>query len=174
MLPSLSHSPTIGLSLFRPSWTSCMKQGSCIPCPPGWSCTRQSALMSALPTCWASRVRQPGFPCLVWLPTCQPLCTPLPGLSLTPPWALGSCRPPGPHLSLSAGSTPLDLFKFYVEELKARFHDEKKIIKDILKVREAGVMDGQRDRVCVCKPHSRPGSLIQIFLEQGIFPWGYK
>lgn len=35
------------------------------------------------------------------------------------------------------GSTPLDLFKFYVEELKARFHDEKKIIKDILKVREA-------------------------------------
>lgn len=39
--------------------------------------------------------------------------------------------PPSP-----TGSTPLDLFKFYVEELKARFHDEKKIIKDILKVRE--------------------------------------
>ncbi|XP_051701416.2 pre-mRNA-processing factor 40 homolog B isoform X4 [Oryctolagus cuniculus] len=33
------------------------------------------------------------------------------------------------------GSTPLDLFKFYVEELKARFHDEKKIIKDILQDR---------------------------------------
>ena len=33
------------------------------------------------------------------------------------------------------GSTPLDLFKFYVEDLKARFHDEKKIIKDLLKVR---------------------------------------
>ncbi|XP_076461336.1 pre-mRNA-processing factor 40 homolog A-like isoform X2 [Babylonia areolata] len=32
-----------------------------------------------------------------------------------------------------AGSTPLDLFKFYVEDLKARFHDEKKIVKDILK-----------------------------------------
>ena len=32
------------------------------------------------------------------------------------------------------GSTPLDLFKFYVEDLKARFHDEKKIIKEILKV----------------------------------------
>ncbi|KAH0629139.1 hypothetical protein JD844_010984 [Phrynosoma platyrhinos] len=32
------------------------------------------------------------------------------------------------------GSTPLDLFKFYVEDLKARFHDEKKIIKDILKI----------------------------------------
>ncbi|UYV61633.1 PRPF40A [Cordylochernes scorpioides] len=31
------------------------------------------------------------------------------------------------------GSTPLDLFKFYVEELKAKFHDEKKYIKDILK-----------------------------------------
>nr|XP_019580202.1 PREDICTED: pre-mRNA-processing factor 40 homolog B isoform X6 [Rhinolophus sinicus] len=34
------------------------------------------------------------------------------------------------------GSTPLDLFKFYVEELKARFHDEKKIIKDVLKLLE--------------------------------------
>ncbi|GAB0089817.1 pre-mRNA-processing factor 40 homolog A [Sergentomyia squamirostris] len=32
-----------------------------------------------------------------------------------------------------SGSTPLDLFKFYVEDLKARFHDEKKIIKEILK-----------------------------------------
>lgn len=31
------------------------------------------------------------------------------------------------------GSTPLDLFKFYVLDLKARFHDEKKIIRDILK-----------------------------------------
>lgn len=31
------------------------------------------------------------------------------------------------------GSTPLDLFKFFVENLKARFHDEKRIIKDILK-----------------------------------------
>lgn len=31
------------------------------------------------------------------------------------------------------GSTPLDLFKFYVEDLKARFHDEKKIIKEILR-----------------------------------------
>jgi len=34
------------------------------------------------------------------------------------------------------GSTPLDLFKFYVEDLKARFHDEKKIIKDILREKE--------------------------------------
>ena len=31
------------------------------------------------------------------------------------------------------GSTPLDLFKLYVEDLKARFHDEKKVIKEILK-----------------------------------------
>ncbi|XP_039602589.1 pre-mRNA-processing factor 40 homolog B-like isoform X2 [Polypterus senegalus] len=37
------------------------------------------------------------------------------------------------------GSTPLDLFKFYVEDLKARFHDEKKIIKDILRDRNFGV-----------------------------------
>ncbi|XP_028577247.2 pre-mRNA-processing factor 40 homolog B isoform X3 [Podarcis muralis] len=37
------------------------------------------------------------------------------------------------------GSTPLDLFKFYVEDLKARFHDEKKIIKDILKDRSFSV-----------------------------------
>lgn len=35
-----------------------------------------------------------------------------------------------------SGSTPLDLFKFYVENLKARFHDEKKIIKEILKERK--------------------------------------
>lgn len=34
------------------------------------------------------------------------------------------------------GSTPLDLFKFYVENLKARFHDEKKIIKEILKEKD--------------------------------------
>ncbi|KAK2717145.1 pre-mRNA-processing factor 40 homolog A-like [Artemia franciscana] len=33
------------------------------------------------------------------------------------------------------GSSPLDLFKFYVEDLKSRFHDEKKIIKEILKER---------------------------------------
>merc|ERR1740131_200760 len=34
------------------------------------------------------------------------------------------------------GSTPLDLFKFYVEDLKNRFHDEKKIIKEILKEKD--------------------------------------
>lgn len=37
------------------------------------------------------------------------------------------------------GSTPLDLFKFYVEDLKARFHDEKKIIKEILKEKQFDV-----------------------------------
>merc|ERR1712048_1208981 len=31
------------------------------------------------------------------------------------------------------GSTPLDLFKFYVEDLKNRFSDEKKLVKEILK-----------------------------------------
>ena len=31
------------------------------------------------------------------------------------------------------GSTPLDLFKLYVDDLKARFHEEKKVIKEILK-----------------------------------------
>lgn len=38
-----------------------------------------------------------------------------------------------------SGSTPLDLFKFYVEDLKARFHDEKKVIKEILKEKEFAV-----------------------------------
>ncbi|XP_037047994.1 pre-mRNA-processing factor 40 homolog A isoform X2 [Bradysia coprophila] len=40
------------------------------------------------------------------------------------------------------GSTPLDLFKFYVENLKARFHDEKKIIKEILREKEFVVVPG--------------------------------
>lgn len=33
-----------------------------------------------------------------------------------------------------SGSNPLDLFKFYVEDLKARYEDEKHLIKDILKM----------------------------------------
>jgi pre-mRNA-processing factor 40 len=37
------------------------------------------------------------------------------------------------HMLGQPGSTPLDLFKFYVEDLKSRFHDEKKIVKEILK-----------------------------------------
>jgi len=39
----------------------------------------------------------------------------------------------GINLFVILGSTPLDLFKFYVEDLKARFHDEKKVVKEILK-----------------------------------------
>ena len=31
------------------------------------------------------------------------------------------------------GSNPLDLFKFYVDDLKVRYHDDKKLIKEILK-----------------------------------------
>lgn len=37
------------------------------------------------------------------------------------------------------GSTPLDLFKFYVDQLKANFHDDKKLIKEILKERKFNV-----------------------------------
>ena len=43
---------------------------------------------------------------------------------------------PGSTPCLASPATPPDLFKFYVEELKARFHDEKKIIKEILKEKE--------------------------------------
>lgn len=38
-----------------------------------------------------------------------------------------------------AGSTPLDLFKFYVDDLKARYHDEKKIIKEVIKEKKIEV-----------------------------------
>lgn len=37
------------------------------------------------------------------------------------------------------GSTPLDLFKFYVDQLKAHYHDDKKLIKEILKERKFNV-----------------------------------
>lgn len=40
------------------------------------------------------------------------------------------------------GSTPLDLFKFYVEDLKSRFHDEKKLIKEILREKQFVVKAG--------------------------------
>ena len=33
------------------------------------------------------------------------------------------------------GSNPLDLFKFYIEDLKARLHDEKRVVKEILRDR---------------------------------------
>ena len=35
------------------------------------------------------------------------------------------------------GSTPLDLFKLYVDDLKARYHEDKKLIKEILKEKKA-------------------------------------
>lgn len=95
--PCLSH-PITGFSLLRPSWTSCTRQGSCILCPPGWSCTQQSALMSALPTCWASRVRQPGYPSS-GLASCPAILStpplPAPVLDPTPrPWEAAAARPP--------------------------------------------------------------------------------
>lgn len=33
-----------------------------------------------------------------------------------------------------SGSTPLDLFKFYVEDLKSQFGQDRRVIKEILKV----------------------------------------
>ncbi len=36
--------------------------------------------------------------------------------------------------SYHSGSTPLDLFKFYVENLKTQLHEEKKVIKEVMKV----------------------------------------
>lgn len=38
-----------------------------------------------------------------------------------------------------SGSTSLDLFKFYVDDLKARFHEEKKVIKEIVKEKQLEV-----------------------------------
>ncbi len=35
-----------------------------------------------------------------------------------------------------SGSSPLDLFKFYVEDLKSRYQDEKRVIKEILKEKD--------------------------------------
>lgn len=37
------------------------------------------------------------------------------------------------------GSTPLDLLKFYVDDLKSRFHDDKRVIKEICKERNIEV-----------------------------------
>lgn len=37
------------------------------------------------------------------------------------------------------GSTPLDLFKFYVDDLKATLHDDKRAVKEILKVKNFSV-----------------------------------
>lgn len=52
------------------------------------------------------------------------------------------------------GSNPLDLFKFYIEDLKSRFHDEKKIIKEILKEKAFEV--AVRFRIPSTKEFSKP------------------
>lgn len=49
----------------------------------------------------------------------------------------------------------MDLFKFYVEDLKSRFHDERKIIKEILKEKGFDVEVSQlsnRIEVCYLNP----------------------
>ena len=48
-------------------------------------------------------------------------------------------------LGVCPGSTPLDLFKFYVEDLKARLYDEKRIIKEIMKVSPSSLATYMRD-----------------------------
>nr|CAG4651818.1 EOG090X064W [Triops cancriformis] len=59
------------------------------------------------------------------------------------------------------GSTPLDLFKFYVEDLKARFADEKRIIKEILKEKnfEVGVATTFEEFAMVVAEDSRSMTL---------------
>ncbi|VDN57211.1 unnamed protein product [Dracunculus medinensis] len=48
-----------------------------------------------------------------------------------------------------SGSTPLDLFKFYVEDLKSQFGQDRKIIKEILKDRNVTVtLDTTFDQLC--------------------------
>lgn len=39
-------------------------------------------------------------------------------------------------IKLDIGSTSLDLFKLYVDDLRARFHEEKKVIKEIIKEKQ--------------------------------------
>jgi pre-mRNA-processing factor 40 len=41
---------------------------------------------------------------------------------------------------LQTGSNALDLFKFYVDDLKARFHEDKKVLKEILRERKFEVL----------------------------------
>ena len=41
-----------------------------------------------------------------------------------------------------SGSSPLDLFKFYVDDLKARFHEDKKVLKEIIKDKKFDVEVG--------------------------------
>ncbi|XP_040567310.1 LOW QUALITY PROTEIN: pre-mRNA-processing factor 40 homolog A [Lepeophtheirus salmonis] len=59
------------------------------------------------------------------------------------------------------GSTPLDLFKFYVEDLKSRFYQEKKIIKEILKAKdyEVKTVTSFKDFAAVICDDNRSASL---------------
>lgn len=43
------------------------------------------------------------------------------------------------NMLTQTGSTPLDLFKFYVEDLKSQFGQDRRTIKEILKVRNSWV-----------------------------------
>lgn len=52
------------------------------------------------------------------------------------------------HMFGQPGSTPLDLFKFYVEDLKSRYYHEKKIIKEILKEKDFTVTVSLLDGYC--------------------------
>lgn len=126
----------------RNFWMSSMIMGSFTPCHPGWKCTQAWAQTSALPTCWDSQVGQDAHQSLVHVNTvCRCsinnrgwLHTKI--LNVTIISQKDSSTSVKHQFVLYApGSTPLDLFKFYVEDLKARYHDEKRIIKDILKVR---------------------------------------
>ena len=96
----------LGYSLYRVCWKNCMKVVNLRWCPCGSNCTPSLALISVLRLCSASLVR-------------NDLEIPV--------------KNNGSLLLNFLGSNPLDLFKFYVEDLKSRFHDEKKIIKEILK-----------------------------------------
>ncbi|VDM50535.1 unnamed protein product [Toxocara canis] len=53
------------------------------------------------------------------------------------------------NMLTQSGSTPLDLFKFYVEDLKSQFGQDRRIIKDILKDLNATVeLDTTFDQLC--------------------------
>lgn len=132
----------------RNFWMSSMIMGSFTPCHPGWKCTQAWAQTSALPTCWDSQVGQDPpvashtHQLLVQVNTVSRcpmnnrgwLHTKILNVNLISQkdsWTSVKHQ----FVWYAPGSTPLDLFKFYVEDLKARYHDEKRIIKDILKVR---------------------------------------
>ena len=58
------------------------------------------------------------------------------------------------------GSTPLDLFKFYVEDLKSRFYSEKKIIKEILKEKVRKIINS----ISKCNYSESPYSFDTLYL----------